>query len=140
MERGYWRMGRYLALGFAILAVSACSKEKAADDAAEAEQAVAAPATPAVSPAVSAEATEAAISHGKAIVEANCVSCHATEVDEKSAHASAPSFATLFTAYPPEYIAEAFAEGVFVGHGDMPAFEFTSDQIKDLVVYLKTLG
>ena len=81
-----------------------------------------------------------AITRGKALAEANCMRCHATEAGQKSAHASAPSFATLFTNYPPDYIAEAFAEGVFVGHGDMPAFEFSPEQINDLVAYLKTLG
>ena len=82
----------------------------------------------------------AAVARGEALAEANCTRCHATQTGEKSTHASAPSFATLFTNYPPDYIAEAFAEGVFVGHGDMPAFEFSPDQIDDLVAYLKTLG
>jgi mono/diheme cytochrome c family protein len=81
-----------------------------------------------------------AITRGKALADANCTRCHATQPGQKSAHVSAPSFATLFTSYPPDYIAEAFAEGVFVGHGDMPAFEFSPEQINDLVAYLKTLG
>jgi mono/diheme cytochrome c family protein len=81
-----------------------------------------------------------AITRGKALAEANCMRCHATQPGQKSKNASAPSFATLFTNYPPDYIAEAFAEGVFVGHGDMPAFEFSPEQINDLVAYLKTLG
>lgn len=80
------------------------------------------------------------VARGEALVAANCLRCHAALPGEKSAHASAPSFATLFTNYPPEYLQEAFAEGVFVGHGDMPAFEFTPSQINDLVAYLKTLG
>ncbi len=81
-----------------------------------------------------------AVARGKSLADANCTRCHATKPGEKSTHASAPSFATLFTNYPPDYIAEAFAEGVFVGHGDMPAFEFSPEQINDLVAYLKTLG
>ncbi|MBB4631413.1 c-type cytochrome [Sphingosinicella soli] len=81
-----------------------------------------------------------AITRGQSLAEANCTRCHATQPGQKSADASAPSFATLFTNYPPEYIAEAFAEGVFVGHGDMPSFEFSPEQINDLVAYLKTLG
>lgn len=81
-----------------------------------------------------------AITRGKALADANCTRCHATQAGQTSSHPSAPSFATLFTSYPPDYIAEAFAEGVFVGHGDMPAFEFSPEQINDLVAYLKTLG
>jgi mono/diheme cytochrome c family protein len=81
----------------------------------------------------------ASIARGRLLMQANCTRCHATKAGEPSAHASAPSFATLFGAYPPEYLQEAFAEGVFVGHGDMPAFEFAPEDIAALVAYLKTL-
>jgi mono/diheme cytochrome c family protein len=83
---------------------------------------------------------DSSVERGKALVKANCARCHSTEAGVASTHADAPSFATLFTAYPPEYIEEAFAEGVFVGHGEMPKFEFQPDEIADLVAYLKTLG
>ncbi|WBX82498.1 c-type cytochrome [Sphingosinicella microcystinivorans] len=133
------------------LVLAGCEKKKDADK--PAGQETAAP-QPAQAPQPSPEAAlpegspppselardTAAVARGEALAEANCTRCHATQTGQKSTHASAPSFATLFTNYPPDYIAEAFAEGVFVGHGDMPAFEFSPDQIDDLVAYLKTLG
>lgn len=133
------------------LVLAGCEKKKEADKPAASEPAVPQPAQapqpspeaalPEGSPPPSELARDtAAVARGEALAEANCTRCHATQTGQKSTHASAPSFATLFTNYPPDYIAEAFAEGVFVGHGDMPAFEFSPDQIDDLVAYLKTLG
>lgn len=134
------------------LVLAGCEKKKDAEKPAESELAASQPAqTPAAAPAArlpegnppppsELSRDVPAITRGKALAEANCTRCHATAPGQKSAHASAPSFATLFTSYPPDYIAEAFAEGVFVGHGDMPAFEFSPEQINDLVAYLKTLG
>lgn len=133
------------------LVLAGCEKKKEADKPAASETAAPQPAQapqpspeaalPEGSPPPSELARDtAAVARGEALAEANCTRCHATQTGQKSTHASAPSFATLFTNYPPDYIAEAFAEGVFVGHGDMPAFEFSPDQIDDLVAYLKTLG
>ncbi len=134
------------------LVLAGCEKKKEADKAAE-PAATQTAETPLPTPAPTAQAPEgnpplaselsrdvAGIARGKALADANCTRCHATSEAQKSSHPSAPSFATLFTNYPADYIAEAFAEGVFVGHGDMPAFEFSPEQINDLVAYLKTLG
>lgn len=134
------------------LVLAGCEKKKDAEKPAESETAASQPSqTPAAAPAArlpegnppppsELSRDVPAITRGKALAEANCTRCHATQAGQTSSHASAPSFATLFTNYPPDYIAEAFAEGVFVGHGDMPAFEFSPEQINDLVAYLKTLG
>jgi len=144
------RLALIAAAGTLVLA--GCEKKKEAEKPAESETAAPQPAQPsAAAPTVEAPEDNPpppselsrdvpAIARGKALAEANCMRCHATQPGQKSTHASAPSFATLFTNYPPDYIAEAFAEGVFVGHGDMPAFEFSPEQINDLVAYLKTLG
>jgi mono/diheme cytochrome c family protein len=126
----------------AALACSLAACERNADKATETPAERTATATspaPTVLPPP-ATVTDPAIARGEALVAANCVRCHATRPGEISKHESAPSFATLFTHYPPEYLQEAFAEGVFVGHGDMPAFEFAPEQINDMVAYLKTLG
>ena len=81
----------------------------------------------------------ASYNRGKALVEANCTGCHARFAGEASVNPASPSFATLFRHYPPEYIAEAFAEGVFTGHNEMPAFEFSPAEIDDLIIYLTAL-
>jgi mono/diheme cytochrome c family protein len=85
------------------------------------------------------EERDASITRGKMLVEANCLRCHARFPEEVSSNKSAPSFANLFVHYPPEYIAESFAEGVFMGHQQMPPFEFSAREVGDLVAYLKDL-
>lgn len=143
----------FLFLVAGTLALSACSNGDDADKSAKSGQTATsgAPATAPTGAPAAADSRDkpplpsdlavdtAAISRGEALANANCLRCHASKPGEKSKNPSAPSFATLFVNYPPDYIAEAFAEGVFVGHGDMPAFEFTASQIDDLVAYLKTL-
>lgn len=133
---GSYLTSMLLAVGV-LAAASGCSKsdetEKPKTEEADRRTASKAPVA-APAPVLSPAALE-----GQALVAANCVRCHATAAGEVSKHASAPSFATLFVNYPAEYLEEAFAEGVFVGHGDMPAFEFTPPQIDSLVAYLKTL-
>lgn len=81
----------------------------------------------------------ASIARGEELVETKCLRCHSRTADQDSPHPSAPSFATLFTHYPPDYIAESFAEGVFVGHDDMPPFQFEPNEIDDLVAYFELL-
>jgi len=68
-----------------------------------------------------------------------CAGCHATGVDDKSRHKSAAPFRTLGDEYPIEYLAEALAEGIIVGHPDMPIFEMTPEQIDLFLAYLENV-
>ncbi|MFO1235666.1 MAG: cytochrome c [Alphaproteobacteria bacterium] len=97
----------------------------------------AAPATP---PAAAADTPEA---RGQAFVEENCSTCHATGRTGVSPYAPAPPFRTLAAKYDVDGLAEAFAEGIEVGHRgqrQMPAFELTPAEIDDLIAYLKAVG
>lgn len=88
-------------------------------------------------------ADAASIERGRAFAEANCSSCHAIGPEGESPYAPAPPFRTLPAKYDVEGLAEAFAEGIEVGHRgerQMPNFELTPDQIDDLIAYLKSLG
>ena len=49
----------------------------------------------------------------------------------------APAFRRLGERYPPGALAEAFAEGVIVGHPAMPEFELTPEEIENLVAYME---
>lgn len=79
------------------------------------------------------------IAHGKRLVEANCAKCHASEPGTKSAHADAPAFRGLFKRYPIDALEEAFADGIYTGHPDMPVFKMTNLQLNDVLAYLEQL-
>ena len=76
---------------------------------------------------------------GKRIVETNCMRCHATGMDDKSAHDKAPPFRDVVERYPSENLAEALAEGIVSGHPDMPVFVFNPPQIEAFLAYLNSL-
>lgn len=79
---------------------------------------------------------------GQTLAENLCATCHALDVDKASPNEAAPNFNALSLAYPPEYLAEGFAEGIVVGtdaHIAMPQFELSTDQINDLIAYLDTV-
>lgn len=80
---------------------------------------------------------------GLAFVQAYCARCHAIGPKDESPYAPAPLFRTLSAKYDVEGLAEAFAEGIEVGHRgaqQMPTFELTPPQIDDLVAYLTWIG
>lgn len=64
---------------------------------------------------------------GQRLAEANCSRCHAVGRTGESPLPIAPPFRTLHTRYPVENLAEAFAEGIVVGHPTMPEFRLDPD-------------
>lgn len=74
---------------------------------------------------------------GHAIAERLCSSCHAIGPVGASPNPEAPAFRRLGERYPPGALAEAFAEGIIVGHPAMPQFELQPDEIEDLIAYLE---
>lgn len=76
---------------------------------------------------------------GRQIAETLCAGCHAIGADDTSGHVDAPAFRTLSQHYPVRYLEEAFAEGILVGHTDMPEFQFEPDQVEQLIVYLESV-
>ncbi|MBX3531959.1 MAG: c-type cytochrome [Rhizobiaceae bacterium] len=76
---------------------------------------------------------------GRQIAEFNCSECHAVGTDDESRHPEAPPFRHLSQRYPLDALEEAFAEGIYVGHPDMPTFEATPDQLAALLAYLATI-
>lgn len=73
------------------------------------------------------------------MAEIHCARCHAIGADGESRHPMAPPFRTLSRNYPLNSLEEAFAEGILVGHRDMPPFEFEPRQIDDIVAYLNSI-
>jgi len=80
------------------------------------------------------------IAAGKSIAQANCARCHAIGLDDESVLDPAPAFRTLTERYPVEALAEALAEGIYVGHEEMPEFVFEPKEIGDLLGYIDWLG
>lgn len=79
------------------------------------------------------------VAHGKALVEANCARCHAIGQTDNSPHPQAPEFRTLSKRYPIDALEEAFVEGIFTGHPDMPEFRATPQQVADIIAFIETL-
>ena len=71
-----------------------------------------------------------------------CSGCHAIAGGGPSPVPDAPLFATFTERWPVEYLAEALAEGIVVGHGSvrMPEFRFEPHEIENLIAYLSSLA
>jgi cytochrome c len=85
------------------------------------------------------QAQKASLERGRVFAETNCARCHAIGPTGDSPVAKAPPFRTLHNRYPVENLEEALAEGIRTVHLEMPQFELDSDQIDDLIAYLKFL-
>jgi mono/diheme cytochrome c family protein len=76
---------------------------------------------------------------GQDLLERNCSRCHAVQRTGASPHADAPPLRTLARKYPIEGLSEALAEGLSVGHPDMPEFAFAPDEVGAILDYLKSI-
>lgn len=76
---------------------------------------------------------------GRAIAETLCASCHSIERIGFSPHPDAKPFRDFSENYPIRALAEAFAEGIMVGHPDMPVFQFEPEDIEPLLAYIQSL-
>ncbi|HEX8900857.1 cytochrome c [Vitreimonas sp.] len=79
------------------------------------------------------------IEAGRHLAEINCATCHAIGAEGESRHPMAPPFRTLSRDYPVTALEEAFAEGILVGHPDMPEFRLAPAQIDDLLSYIESV-
>ena len=83
--------------------------------------------------------TVLAVQRGETIVQTYCSQCHAVGKTGSSPLSAAPPLRDLHKRYPVEHLEEAFAEGIYTGHPEMPRFEFEPEQINDLIAFLKSL-
>jgi mono/diheme cytochrome c family protein len=79
------------------------------------------------------------IAQGRRIAQINCASCHAIGPRGESRNPLSPPFRELSRNYPLTALEEAFAEGILVGHPDMPDFELSPKQIEDLLAYMRSI-
>jgi cytochrome c len=76
---------------------------------------------------------------GEALLAKSCARCHAVGRTGASPHPDAPPFRTLSRRYAVEGLAEALAEGISVGHPDMPEFVFEADEVGAIIAYLRSI-
>lgn len=84
-------------------------------------------------------AHDVSVAAGLRIAEVQCAGCHAIGPSGESRNPAAPPFRTLSRNYPVNALEEAFAEGILVGHPEMPEFRFTPAQIDDILGYLQSV-
>lgn len=76
---------------------------------------------------------------GEEIAAQMCSGCHATARTDSSPHPDAIPFRNLSSLYPVFSIEEALAEGIAVGHPDMPPFQMDPDEIEALLRYIESI-
>lgn len=79
------------------------------------------------------------IDAGRDIADRLCARCHAVGAEDESPHDEAPPFRTLSDRWPVSHLEEALAEGITVGHSDMPEFVLEPDEIASFIAYLESL-
>ncbi|MFZ0268271.1 c-type cytochrome [Caulobacter sp.] len=76
---------------------------------------------------------------GQTLAKRDCGGCHAVGPAGDSPLSAAPRFRDLHRRYPVEQLGEALAEGIVVGHGPMPEWVLSPQEIEALTAYLKSL-
>ena len=79
------------------------------------------------------------VKRGESLLSENCARCHAIGRTGESPRGDAPLFRTLSRKYEIEGLGEALAEGLSVGHPDMPEFVFEPDDVGAILDYLKSI-
>ena len=80
------------------------------------------------------------IAIGETLAEERCGRCHAIGTSDVSPHNDAPPFRVVASRYPVENLAESLAEGILVGHPDMPVVAFEPDELDAFLTYLDSLS
>jgi mono/diheme cytochrome c family protein len=76
---------------------------------------------------------------GRYLVRLHCGECHAVARNDASNHPDAPALRTLSRNYPVTALEESLAEGIVVGHPDMPEFRFRPEDVAAIISYLESI-
>lgn len=80
------------------------------------------------------------IAKGETVAEKRCARCHAIRLGQKSKHGLAPAFPVIANRYSVWGLQEALAEGIVVGHADMPRFVLSPEDISNLLAFMNTFS
>ena len=92
-----------------------------------------------VSSTMAANADDAVV-RGQALAQKLCSGCHAIGTKGASKLSNAPPIRDLAIRWKGEQLAEALAEGITTGHGAMPEFRLTPQEIGAFTAYFDDLG
>jgi len=70
---------------------------------------------------------------GRTLTQTHCGAGHGLISGTANPHADAPPFAEVVNRYPPANLEEALAEGIVIGHSDMPEPTFSAGQVVALI-------
>jgi mono/diheme cytochrome c family protein len=76
---------------------------------------------------------------GEELLQTECARCHAIGRTGTSPNSEAPPFRQLSRKYQIDTLAEALAEGLSVGHAEMPEFVFDADEVAAIIAFLKSI-
>lgn len=76
---------------------------------------------------------------GLKIAQAHCAACHSIGKTGSSPHSEALEFRKFSQHYPVRELEEALAQGIYVGHPDMPVFRFEPDEVEALIDYIQSI-
>lgn len=88
---------------------------------------------------VAGAASAQSVARGQQLTARYCGGCHATGASGKSPEPAAPLFRELHKRYDPDELGEALGEGLLSGHPLMPEFRFPPQDVKSILLYLKSI-
>lgn len=86
-----------------------------------------------------AESRDARVADGRFLVQVHCGDCHGYRTEDQSRHAEAPVLRILSRSYPVSALEESLAEGIIVGHPDMPEYRFRPEDVEAIILYLESI-
>lgn len=79
------------------------------------------------------------IEDGRAIATQQCSGCHAIGATGESPNPKSPVFRTILSRYAEDALVIDLAEGIRIGHPDMPEITLRPEGIDALVAYLRSV-
>jgi cytochrome c len=79
------------------------------------------------------------VAHGHALAKEFCAKCHAIGKTGKSPHEEAPPFRKFSQTFDLDHFPGAQIHGLSSNHPDMPQFDLTTQDARDLRDYLRTV-
>jgi mono/diheme cytochrome c family protein len=79
------------------------------------------------------------LADGRTIAEEQCSRCHAVGASGESLNPKAPVFRTILSRYAEDALADDLAEGIRIGHPDMPQIALRPEGVDALIAYLRSI-